>query len=45
MSIAERRFNKELIRNYMREYDKTGDVVYLKEALRLKRWMNERLGR
>ncbi len=45
MSIAEIRFNKGIIRNYMREYDKTGDVNYLREALRLKRWMDERLGR
>ena len=42
MSIAEKRFNKEVIRNYMREYDKTGNVHYLRAALRLKRWMNER---
>lgn len=45
MSIAEQRFNKGLIINYMREYDKTGNVLYLREALKLKRQMRERLGR
>lgn len=42
MSIAEKRFNKGLIANYMREYAKTNNPIYLKEALKLKRLMNER---
>lgn len=42
MSLAEKRFNKGLIRNYMREYQKTGKVIYLREAYKMKRLMEER---
>lgn len=42
MSIAEKRFNKGIIRYYMRKYDQTGNMLYLKEALKIKRHMNER---
>ena len=42
MSIAEKRFNKGIIRNYMREYQKTGNVIYLREAYKMKRLMEER---
>lgn len=42
MCLTERRFNKRIIRNYMRMYDRTGNTVYLKEALKYKRHMNER---
>lgn len=42
MCLAEKRFNKRIIRNYMRKYDQTGNTVYLKEALKYKRHMNER---
>ena len=42
MSLGEKRFNKQIISNYMRKYAQTGNTVYLKEALKYKRHMNER---
>ena len=42
MSRYGKKWYRSIIRNYVKEYEKTHNIKYLDEALRIKRWVDER---
>lgn len=42
MSRFERSWHRSIIKSYVKEYEKTHNIIYLDAALRMKRWLDER---